>query len=229
MATEHDATPLEARGRELLLASLATAYPQAELAETLAAPGLRDHAALGAMASVIAGGVEPLQHTYVDLFDRGKGRVSLYETEHGRMRGLAKGHDLADLAGFYTAFGLTLDTEELHEMLDHVAVELEFYGVLLLKQALLLEEGDGEGVAIVLDARRKFLADHLGSFVPAIAAQPAVHADHAYGPVFAWCAELVAQECASLGVSPAPLDFFPELREPDEVECGKHVRLPVLD
>lgn len=229
MASEQDPTAIEARGRELLLASLATAYPQPELAETLAAPGLREHAVLGAMASAIAGGVEPLQRTYVELFDRGKGRISLYETEHGRMRGLSKGNDLADLAGFYSAFGLTLDTEELHEMHDHVAVELEFYGVLLLKQALLIEQGDSEGVAIVLDARRKFLTDHLGSFVAAIAAQPAVCTEPAYGPVFAWCAEMVAHECASLGVTPAPLDFFPELREPDEVECGKHVRLPVLD
>ena len=36
--------------------------------------------------------------------------ASVYETEHGRMRGLSKGHDLADLAGFYGAFGLPLDT-----------------------------------------------------------------------------------------------------------------------
>lgn len=232
MATELELATIEAtsaRARDFLLASLATAYPQPELAETLAAPSLRDHAALGAMAAAVADGVEPLQQVYVELFDRGKGRVSLYETEHGRMRGLSKGHDLADLAGFYGAFGLALDTTELHEMLDHIAVELEFYGVLLLKQAILTHEGDGEGAAIVLDARRKFLTDHLGAFVAAIAAQPAVRAEPAYGRVLAWCADLVAEECAALAVRPAPLDFFPDLREPDDVECGKHVRLPVVD
>ncbi len=233
MPPEIDVTAIEAasaRARDLLLASLATAYPQAELAETLAGPGLCDHAALGPMAAAsTAGGVEALQRTYVELFDRGRGRVSLYETEHGRMRGLSKGRDLADLAGFYAAFGLALDTTDLHEMLDHVAVELEFYGVLLLKQSLLSLEGDGEGAAIVLDARRKFLTDHLGAFVSAIAQAPAVRGDPAYGPVMAWCAAMVADECATLGVRPAPLDFFAEHREPDDVECGKHVRLPVVD
>ncbi len=218
-----------ARARDFLLASLATAYPQPELAETLASPSLRDHPALGAMATTIADGVEPLQRTYVELFDKGKGRVSLYETEHGRMRGLSKGRDLADLAGFYTAFGLALDDTDLHEMLDHIAVELEFYGVLLLKQAILGQEGDSEGAAIVLDARRKFLTEHLGGFVGAIAQASAVRDDLAYRPALAWCAALVADECAALGVTPAPLDFFAEQREPDDVECGKKVHLPVVD
>lgn len=226
---EHDDGAATARARDFLLASLAVGYPDAELAETLVAPPLRDHPALGAMAAMLAGGLEPLQRAYVELFDSGKGRVSLYETEHGRMRGLAKGHDLADLSGFYKAFGLDLDDARLHEMIDHLAVELEFYGVLLLKQALLAESGDGEGGAIVRDARRKFLADHLGRFVAAIAEQPAVRAHAAYGGALAWCAELVAGECAALAVTPAPLDFFPTLRESDDVECGAKVRLPVVE
>jgi nitrate reductase assembly molybdenum cofactor insertion protein NarJ len=217
------------RARDFLLASLATGYPDRELAETLQSPELSAHPGIGALAGVLDGGLEPLQRTYIDLFDRGKGRVSLYETEHGRMRGLSKGRDLADLAGFYRAFGLDLETDDLHEMLDHVAVELEFYGILLLKQALLAEAGDDEGEAIVLDARRKFLADHLGRFVAVIAAQPTVHGDPCYGAVLAWCAALVDDECARLAVTPAPLDFFPEQREPDDVECGAKVRLPVVD
>ncbi len=226
--TAADADPLAAQARDFLLASLATAYPQPELAATLA--GLADHPALGAMARAVdEGGLPALERTYVDLFDRGKGRVSLYETEHGRMRGLSKGHDLADLAGFYHAFGLELDASDLHELGDHVAVELEFYGLLLLKQALLSAAGDGEGAAIVLDARHKFLADHLGRFVDVIAAQPAVGAAPAYAPVLRWAAELVAGECAALAVTPAPLDFFFGEREPDDVECGAKVRLPVVD
>ncbi len=217
------------RARDFMLASLATAYPEAELAETLATPPLRGHVALGAMADALAHGIEPLQRTYIELFDRGKGRVSLYETEHGRMRGLSKGHDLADLAGFYKAFGLTLDDERIHEMLDHVAVELEFYALLLMKQEVLAAAGDAEGCDIVLDARSKFLTDHLGRFVAVIAAQPSVCADAAYGRALAWCAELVDAECAALAVTPAPLDFFAEFREPDEVDCGAKVRLPVVD
>lgn len=222
-----DADALSARGRELLVASAATSYPGDELGQLLATPALRAHPGLVGLAA--AGGVDALEHAYIERFDRGKDRVSLYETEHGRMRGLGKGHDLADLAGFYRAFGLELDTDEQREMLDHVAVELEFYGVLLLKQAVLTEAGDDEGQAVVEAARKAFLTDHLGRFVSAIAAQPAVAADPVYGPTFAWCAALVADECARLGVTPAPLDFFPGLREPDDVDCGAKVRLPVVE
>jgi nitrate reductase assembly molybdenum cofactor insertion protein NarJ len=217
------------RARQFMLASLASAYPGEELGAVLATPAGRDHAALAAMARTAEVDLAALQRRYIDLFDRGKDRVSLYETEHGRMRGLSKGHDLADLSGFYRAFGLALDSDGQHELYDHVAVELEFYAVLLLKQHLVAEAGDAEGGEIVRGARRAFLADHLGRFVAVIAAQPAVHADAAYGAALAWCAELVDAECARLGVAPAPLDYFAAGREPDEVECGGKVKLPVVD
>jgi nitrate reductase assembly molybdenum cofactor insertion protein NarJ len=226
MAPTHE---LETRARDFILASMATGYPDAELAATLRELGdeLGAHPGVGPM---VARDLPDLQSDYIELFDRGKGRVSLYETEHGRMRGLSKGNDLADIAGFYRAFSLTLDEEDAHEMLDHVAVELEFYGTLLLKQHLLAAAGDADGVEIVGDARRTFLADHLGRFVRAIADQPAVVEHPVYGPALAWCAGLVEAECAVLDVRPAPLDFFADReREPDgeTMNCGP-VRLPVV-
>ena len=57
---------------------------------------------------------------------------SLYERV--RSHGMGKGNTLADIGGFYQAFGLTLD-RGIHELPDHIAVELEFYGLLLLKQS----------------------------------------------------------------------------------------------
>ncbi len=220
------------RSRQFMIASLAAGYPGEELASMLATPLARDHAALAAMAREAGGGIVALQRRYIQLFDWGAGaagRVSLYETEHGRMRGLSKGHDLADLSGFYRAFGLALDSDGQHELYDHVAVELEFYAVLLLKQHLLAESGDAEGGEIVRSARRSFLADHLGRFVAVIAAQPSVQDDPAYRDALAWCAALVDAECARLGVVPAPLDYFAGEREPDDVECGTKVKLPVVD
>jgi nitrate reductase assembly molybdenum cofactor insertion protein NarJ len=219
---------LAARARDFLLASMTTGYPDAELAETLGdlREELRDHPGIGAMSVADLG---ELQSTYIEIFDRGKGRVSLYETEHGRMRGLSKGNDLADIAGFYQAFSLTLDDEDEHEMLDHLAVELEFYATLLLKQQVLDATGDTEGSEIVEDARRKFLADHLGRFVKAIADQAPVRDHQIYGPALAWCASLVEAECTLLGVRPAPLDFFAVDSESasEDMNCGP-VRLPVI-
>ncbi len=219
-------TPLDALARAFALASMATAYPDEEFAATIATLGgeLRDHEGVGALlACVEREGLDALRGRWIGRFDHGKERVSLYETEYGRMRGMSKGNDLADLAGFYHAFGLDLDPSEVKEMHDHVAVELEFYAMLLAKEAYLVAHHDEEGVAVVSDARRKFLTDHLGGFVPAIAAR--LGDDEVYGPALTWCASLVASECRALGVTPTPLDYFVDEEGRREMKCGS---LPVL-
>lgn len=220
------AAMLVTRAQELVLASSLVSYPDGDLAELVraAAPCPAAAALLEALAA--PDGVTDLRARYVELFDRGGQRASLYETEYGRMRGMGKGHALADIAGFYQAFGLTLD-EARHEMLDHLAVELEFYAVLLLKQAALIERDDLAGVAIVASARGKFLAEHLGALARAVAARAEVIADPVYASVFAWCAALVEAECAALAVAPAPLDFFPDEDSRAPMKCGA-VQLPVV-
>ncbi|MBK7395176.1 MAG: molecular chaperone TorD family protein [Myxococcales bacterium] len=218
--------PLEATAREFALASMAAAYPDEEFAATVRAigTGFNGHEGVGALFTALEReGLDALRGRWIALFDHGKERVSLYETEYGRMRGMSKGNDLADLAGFYHAFGLDLDATEVHEMHDHVAVELEFYAMLLAKQAYLVAHHDEEGVAVVSDARRKFLTDHLGGFVPAIAAR--LGDDEVYGPTLAWCASLVESECRALGVTPTPLDYFADEEGRREMKCGS---LPVL-
>ena len=49
-----------------------------------------------------------LSSDYIDIFDRAKQANPLYETEYGRYQ-IAKGGDLADIAGIYKAFGLQLN------------------------------------------------------------------------------------------------------------------------
>lgn len=230
---------LAQRAQEMQLASLLTAYPAegftSALDEAVAALGDQRAATAMAVRRTLQGAetIDGLRSRYLSLFETGKGRASLYETEHGRMRGMSKGNDLADIAGFYLAFGLKLDDnpenpEAQKEMLDHVAVELEFYSMLLWKQAHLTESGDQEGVFVVQDARKKFLGDHLGRFLAAIASRPEVAADPTYGEVFRWCRDLVAGECESLGVEPAPLDFFEMPEQDDPSECGEVKGLPIV-
>ncbi|MBI2392338.1 MAG: molecular chaperone TorD family protein [Deltaproteobacteria bacterium] len=214
--------------RDFALASMLAAYPDAEVEATATATFavLVDHPGVGPIVRFVAEhGWDTLRSTWLEVFEQGKDRVSLYETEYGRMRGMRKGNDLADIAGFYRAFALELDDVDVHEMLDHLAVELEFYAMLLSKQRWLAETGDVEGTEIVEDGRRKFLADHLGSFVPAIVARPKLQECSVYGPLLSWCADLVARECTALGVVPAPLDYFGDGEQEREMRCGS---LPVL-
>lgn len=222
---------LSHRAREITLASVLTAYPDEEAVDVLhdLEGDLAGHPAAGPVLAALAGprGKDDLRSMFLDLFDRGGQRASLHETEYGRMRGMSKGNDLADIAGFYNAFGLGVDSEAAHETPDHIAIELEFYAMLLLKEAYLSERGDEEGTVIVHDARAKFLRDHLGAFAPAIAARPDVAADPVYGPVFGWVRDLVAGECRELGVEPSPLDYFSDSEAKEEMKCGS-VHLPIV-
>lgn len=181
-------------------------------------PGLRQRLE-AVLASAVA--LETLRSEYTAIFDYGREHASLYETEYGRGSALVKGHALADIAGFYRAFGLEFGYQDrTPEMLDHVAVELEFYALLLMKQEALAASGDAVGGGIVQEARQKFLDAHLGRFVGAIAQRPAVTASAFYGPLLAWCRDLVAEECVQLDISPVPVDGLDTRAEPEEMGCG---------
>lgn len=208
--------------RDFLLASQLFSYPPPDAAEHLGAlleRGAEVPASLREQLEALVRapeGLEALRSEYIDLFDRGREQNSPYETEYGRDRPLQKGGELADLAGFYRAFGL--DPEGSHEMLDHVAVECEFYALLELKAELLEERGDGEGVEIVRDAQRKFLESHLGRFVGALGARPGVARSSFYSEASRWLGALVAQACQTRGAQPLEVAYV--AAEPEVMNCG---------
>jgi nitrate reductase assembly molybdenum cofactor insertion protein NarJ len=217
---------LERRALAFCLAARLTAWPDDALdhdASTLAGVLASEGDGLERRLAALASGAtrERLESTYIELFENGAGRCPIHETEYGRMRGMAKGNELADLAGFYAAFGLTrADGPHAQVLGDHLAVELEFYGTLLARQAALLEAADAEGVGVVEAARRSFLQTHLGRVAPAVASQPQVAGHPDYGPILGAARALVDDECRHLGVTPEPLDFVPGSVEADEVCCG---------
>jgi|GEM_PF-742967 len=168
-----------------------------------------------------ASAVRDLCSEYIELFDRGRAYNPIHETEFGRARSMFKTTELADISGFYRAFGVELgEGESSKELPDHVAVELQFYAILLMKQTWLEQQRDEAGVAIVLDARRKFLADHLGRFVDVICECSGVRGSSWYGAAFRWIAHLVRTECELLGVTPDRVSLLPRERESEEVNCG---------
>lgn len=68
---------------------------------------------------------------------------------------------LADIAGFYRAFGFRLSPKAA-ERVDHVAVELEFLHLMAAKEAYALSRGEEEHVRTVREGEAAFLGDHLG-------------------------------------------------------------------
>lgn len=78
--------------------------------------------------------------------------------------------ELADIAGFYAAFAMQSSSAE-PDLPDHVSAELEFYSVLLIKLAYAASRGNAGQYAVTLRAARRFLEDHLGRWIGALASE----------------------------------------------------------
>jgi nitrate reductase assembly molybdenum cofactor insertion protein NarJ len=211
-----------------VLASIMTSYPDEGFSDSVQMVMTEGEVELPAAFKSELDGIlgsaesmDDLRSEYIDVFDRGRASNPLYETEYGRERTMFKASELADLGGFYKAFGFELaDDSMARDMIDHVAIELEFYALLVMKQHALAEAGDAEGQEIVLDARKKFLDSHLGRFVGAIAERPGVQESRFYSRLIPWCRDLVAGECRLLGVEPKLTSWVAGQAEADEVSCG---------
>ena len=109
-------------------------------------------------------GIDDIKSEYLNIFDVGR-KISPYETEYMTEKLSRKPFELADIAGFYTAFGLGV-TEGMRnkEALDHISIELEFMAILAWKELCALENGQEENVKIVRDAKLKFLKEHLAKW-----------------------------------------------------------------
>ncbi len=108
--------------------------------------------------------IDDIKSEYLSIFDVGR-KISPYETEYITEKLSRKPFELADIAGFYTAFGLNV-TEEMRnkEALDHISIELEFMAILEWKGLCALENGQEENEKIVKDAKLKFLKEHLAKW-----------------------------------------------------------------
>ncbi len=151
-----------------------------------------------------------------------RGRVCPYETEYGNLHTFRQSQDLADIQGYYVAFGLGR-REDRRERVDHLGVEYEFLGFLARKEALALEAGDEKQSAVTLRAYRTFLRDHLSRFGVAVSARLS-RADRRgfYGRVGAVSAAFLRSECDRLDVPSEHESLTPRRDEPDRtpMACG---------
>ncbi len=75
--------------------------------------------------------------------------------------------DLADISGFYRAFGLEVSKDDTANRWDHIAVQLEFLHFLTYKQAFAIENHSDEEQQTCLMAKKKFLSTHIGRWIQA--------------------------------------------------------------
>ncbi len=117
---------------------------------------------------------------------------------------------LADIAGFYQAFGLQV-SNRAGERLDHVTVEAEFLYVLLAKEAAALQEGNQEAPEICREARRTFFEEHVSWWLPAFSRLLSRIAPAGfYQELAVLTASLSAVERVSLGLPPFQVSCLPK-------------------
>lgn len=160
-----------------------------------------------------------------------------YETEYGLPHEFRQSQELADIAGFYRAFGFNVGGR-LRERPDHLVVELEFMYLLCLKGAHSGLQGYLEQAEICLDAQRKFLSDHLGRWIGVFAQAvekssalvPAVSGEEKgrslaagpYATLASFSARFVTAHADALGATPSLLTLEKVQPTPlgPEMSCG---------
>ncbi|HEY7158373.1 MAG TPA: molecular chaperone TorD family protein [Gemmataceae bacterium] len=149
-----------------------------------------------------------------------------YETEYYSFaEPFFRAQQLADIAGFYRAFGLET-AQAAPERPDHLALELEFMAFLLRKERLALTSAGTNAAAteqagICADAQQSFLRDHLAWWVPSFAMGLRRKAERGF--YLAVCQVLAAFmpiERVRLGVAAPRLPLQPALIERPEEQTG---------
>jgi len=173
-------------------------------------------------------GVDALASAFVRLFGHtARGLVCACEAEYGPDTGFHQPQQLADISGYYLAFGLQPPTAA-DTRLDHIACECEFMDFLNRKQAVLLADLDAspdrrDTLEATAQAERTFLRDHLGRFGRAFAARAAdADADGYFGVFGRVLLALLETECARVDVGAGPIDLVVSPDTPDETPmmCG---------
>ena len=202
------------RGAMYRALALAFTYPDPEVAEQLAvdlealcahplsaAPDLAP-AAEALRGALAVTPVELLAATHNQLF-AGEVPCSPYETEY-EFDAFAKARQLADIAGFYRAFGLKVAADEAAPA-DFIATELEFMSHLAVKQVYADVNGWEERASVAKETQKEFLEDHLGHWAPLFCRTVAglEEVDSFYGAGACLADAFITREIEALGAHPS--------------------------
>jgi DMSO reductase family type II enzyme chaperone len=195
------------------LCSLALGYPVpgrlADVARTGAAAARAAEISLRPLVTEVVAAAEATGDAaaaseYVRLFDGAVACVP-YEGAYGPPQMAGKTALLADIGGFYAAFGLEVAGGQ-PDVEDHIATELEFLSALALKEAWAIAEHHGDHADVSHDAGLAFLRDHLARWAPAFtdALEAAAALDY-YRAVARLLRAWVDADVRRLGVTVEPL------------------------
>lgn len=107
-----------------------------------------------------------LEEKYIKIFGHTISKeCPPYEAQYGTEHMFMKTQEMADIAGFYKAFGLDI-SGKMRERVDHISLELEFMYYLCIKEAHSRKNHGEEKTEICVDAQKKFLKDHIGMWAP---------------------------------------------------------------
>jgi TorA maturation chaperone TorD len=169
-----DSPPLIRRAEHARFLSRGFSYPDRGLIDELAP--LIDSPAWDGPKDWDAG---QLQSEYTALFARNV-PCPLNASAYG-VGGMGAVHDLARIAAFYGAFGFQVSAGA-RELPDHLCVELEFLGVLSVKEAFADEQGWPDRARTCSDARAKFASEYMASWVPQLSSRLEDHARTRFYP-----------------------------------------------
>ncbi|MDQ7843965.1 MAG: molecular chaperone TorD family protein [Armatimonadota bacterium] len=165
-----------------------------------------------------------LQAAYRRLFGHQISRdCPLHETQYGVGHIFQQAQQLADIAGFYLAFGLEV-AAGAGERVDHLSLELEFLHVLAFREAHASVHEEAEKVWPFVDARRAFLRDHVARWVPTFTRLVTARDDGLYGELAHLTRAVITADAAALGIIVDGEDesALPVFGEPGEATppCG---------
>jgi len=166
---------------------------------------------------------DDLQRAYRHIFGHTMAvECAAYETLYSSGDVFQQVQALADIAGWYRAFGLVV-SPAAKERVDHISVELEFMYVLGYKEAYAVGRGAADKAQLCAEAQAKFLQEHLGRWGPRFARSLRRTAeDRFYRTLAQGLRAFLALEIARFGLRPLALSQIPPGLMPPRTEpdCG---------
>ncbi len=164
---------------------------------------------LGAVLDDLLGAFQSLDiHAWRMDYEKNLGHTAnsvtpAYELEYGEAHSRREPQELADITGFYNAFGLKV-SNKLSERGDHVSVECEFMHYLIYKEVVALEEGAEDKAEICREAGQRFLSDHLARWFPAFARRLSKNSKDFMKKVAVFAFEFMERDCHILEIELGP-------------------------